>query len=310
MATVYLAEDLCRLSGDLPLPGDFPPALRWGPLWSPAVIGMPRQQTGVAEEGDQDRARGKTPDVRRMVETAAHLVDHVLPVRQWVLSVPKRIRPFLHHNPTIAGAVLHIFVRAIRTRLRQASPGAGPDAQIGSISFLHRFGSFLYAHFHFHVCVIDGVFCEDPKGSVQFYEATHLTVSDWDQLQQTVRHRVLRYLHGAPPEGGSRLARTTLTLLCPSSVRPRTARGYRVRYRRRRAYRLSSSPSRTGWRHRSVAHRLRVELRLPSAILACLGGGHCSVVYISTPRLDQSSGFNPADPEPVPEYAFDQSLPD
>ena len=136
-----------------------------------------------------------------MVETAAHLVDHVLPplpVRQWVLSVPKRIRPFLHHNPTIAGAVLHIFLRAIRTRLRQASPGAGPDAQIGSISFLHRFGSSLNAHFHFHVCVIDGVFCEDPEGSVQFYEATHLTASDWDRLQQTVRHRVLRYFdrHG------------------------------------------------------------------------------------------------------------------
>ena len=54
-----------------------------------------------------------------MVETAAHLVDHVvppLPVRQWVLSVPKRIRPFLHHNPAIAGAVLHIFLRAIRLR--------------------------------------------------------------------------------------------------------------------------------------------------------------------------------------------------
>jgi hypothetical protein len=30
-----------------------------------------------------------------MAETAAHLVDHViapLPVRQWVLSVPKRLR--------------------------------------------------------------------------------------------------------------------------------------------------------------------------------------------------------------------------
>ena len=26
--------------------------------------------------------------------------------------------------------------------------------------------------FHFHVCVIDGVFCEDPDGSVQFSEAT------------------------------------------------------------------------------------------------------------------------------------------
>jgi len=35
-------------------------------------------------------------------------------------------------------------------------------------------------HFHFHVCVSDGVFCEDSEGSVQFHEATHLTVSDWD----------------------------------------------------------------------------------------------------------------------------------
>lgn len=32
---------------------------------------------------------------RHMVETAAHMVDHVLPrvpFRQWVLSVPKRVR--------------------------------------------------------------------------------------------------------------------------------------------------------------------------------------------------------------------------
>ena len=40
-----------------------------------------------------------------------------------------------------------------------------------------------------------GVFCEDPEGPVQFHEATHLTASDWDQLRQTVRHRMLRYFH-------------------------------------------------------------------------------------------------------------------
>ncbi len=43
------------------------------------------------------KGRGLCPscNVRRMAETAAHLVDHVippLPVRQWVLSVPKRRR--------------------------------------------------------------------------------------------------------------------------------------------------------------------------------------------------------------------------
>ncbi len=39
------------------------------------------------------------------------------------------------------------------------------------------------------------MFGEDPEGSVQFHEATHLTASDWEQLQHTVRYRVLRYFH-------------------------------------------------------------------------------------------------------------------
>ena len=37
-----------------------------------------------------------------MAETAAHPVDQVfplLPVRQWVLSVPKRLRYFLEREP-------------------------------------------------------------------------------------------------------------------------------------------------------------------------------------------------------------------
>ncbi len=161
-----------------------------------------RRRTGSS--GPQRSFMGRIPDTRGGAPSHSisgrlsaglgprpHHVLRPLPVRQWVLCVPKRIRPFLHHNPAIAGAVLRIFLRAIRTTLRDASPGAGPNAQIGAISFLHRFGSSLNAHFHFHVCVIDGVFCEDPEGSVQFHEATHLMDSDWDALQETVRHRVL-----------------------------------------------------------------------------------------------------------------------
>ncbi len=92
------------------------------------------------------KGRGVCPscNARRMVEVAAHLTDHVLPplpLRQWVLSLPKRIRPFLPHNPRLAGEVLRILLRALRTTLRRASPSAGPDAQLGAVSFLHRFGS-------------------------------------------------------------------------------------------------------------------------------------------------------------------------
>jgi hypothetical protein len=86
-----------------------------------------------------------------MMQVAAHLTDHVLPplpVRQWVLSLPKRIRPFLPHDPRLAGAVLRVLLRAIRTTLRRASPSAPADAQLGAVSFLHRFGSALNPHSH------------------------------------------------------------------------------------------------------------------------------------------------------------------
>ena len=81
--------------------------------------------------------RGVCPscNTRRMAEVAAHITDHVLPhlpVRQWVLSVPKRLRPFLESNTDIAGAVLRIFVRAVRSNLCRASPDAPRVAQPGS----------------------------------------------------------------------------------------------------------------------------------------------------------------------------------
>ncbi len=143
------------------------------------------------------KGRGVCPscNARRMVEVAAHLTDHVLPplpVRQWVLSLPKRIRPFLPHNPGLAGAVLHVLLRVLRTTLQRASPGAGPNAQLGAVSFLHRFGSALNPHFHFHVVVLDGLFSEEPDGSVTFHEATHLSAHDAHRLQRTLQRRVLR----------------------------------------------------------------------------------------------------------------------
>ena len=70
------------------------------------------------------KGRGLCPscNARRMAETAAHLVDHVippLPVRQWVLSVPKRLRWYLEREPQAVSAVLHILLRVIEAHLRQ-----------------------------------------------------------------------------------------------------------------------------------------------------------------------------------------------
>ncbi len=131
-------------------------------------------------------------------KTAAHLVDHVfppLPVRQWVLSLPKRLRYFLQRKPAAVNAVLHIFLRTIEAALRAHSPGAGPRARLGAASFLHRFGSALNPHMHFHCCVFDGLFEAEPDsdGQVRFSEAVGLSAQAVAAVQAQVRRRVLRW---------------------------------------------------------------------------------------------------------------------
>ena len=67
------------------------------------------------------KGRGVCPscNTRRMVETAAHLTDHVfprLPVRQWVLSVPKRLRKFMQRDEAVLTMVLRKLPRCGQCR--------------------------------------------------------------------------------------------------------------------------------------------------------------------------------------------------
>jgi hypothetical protein len=103
-----------------------------------------------------------------MTQTAAQLADHVIPpvpVRQWVISVPKRLRGMMADRPQAVAALTKIFLDEIERLLLAVSVGT-PDAdmsraahpRLGGISFLHRFGSALNHHVHLHACVTDGVF--------------------------------------------------------------------------------------------------------------------------------------------------------
>ena len=79
-----------------------------------------------------------------------------------MLSVPKRLRYFMRRDGTVLGMVLRIFLRVIEQSLRQHCPDAAQvdkaARHIGAVAFIHRFGSSLKEHVHFHVCVVDGVF--------------------------------------------------------------------------------------------------------------------------------------------------------
>ena len=135
-----------------------------------------------------------------MAETAAHLVDHVippLPVRQWVLSVPKRLRWYLEREPRAVSAVLHILLRVIEAHLCRSSD-ASWQARFGTVSFIHRFGASLNQHIHDHCCVIDGVFepVEETGAapqSARFRPAASLTPEALAAIAEQVRVRVLRW---------------------------------------------------------------------------------------------------------------------
>ena len=157
------------------------------------------------------KGRGVCPscNTRRMVATAAHLTDHVLPrlpVRQWVLAVPKRLRYFLHRDADLQGAALRVFLRVVEQQLRAHSPGAGLAARLGAVAFIHRFGSTLNPHLHFHCVVIDGVFDAAAAGGVLFHAASGLDANTIAAVQECVRRRLLRvFVHrGLLPEDAAR----------------------------------------------------------------------------------------------------------
>ena len=141
------------------------------------------------------KGRGVCPscNTRRMAETAAHLVDHVLPpvaLRQWVLSLPRRLRWHLHHQPGALDTALRVLLDAIERELRTRCDTAATNARGGAVAFIHRFGSALNAHTHFHVCAIDGVF--EPHGEgVCFRPAPAPSPEDIETVQAAVRRRIL-----------------------------------------------------------------------------------------------------------------------
>lgn len=121
------------------------------------------------------KTRGFCPSctTRRMAETAAHLIDNVLPpvpYRQWVLSLPRRIRFLLACNHGLLSRVLRLFVRKLGAWQRRRARQRGLcDTHTGAVTFVQRFGSLLNLNCHFHTLVPDGVFVRDHNGALRFY---------------------------------------------------------------------------------------------------------------------------------------------
>lgn len=130
-----------------------------------------------------------------MCEVSAHLCDRVIPqvpVRQWVLSVPKRLRPHLAGDADLAGAVLRIVLRLIEGALRESAREAPPDeARLCAASFLHRFGSALNPHPPFHLGVTDGLFTHNDVEALTSHPAVDLDTETARSLTSSVAFSTL-----------------------------------------------------------------------------------------------------------------------
>jgi ribosomal protein S27E len=110
------------------------------------------------------KRRGICPSctARRMADTAAQLVDRVLPrapYRQWVFTVPKPLRLVVARDPTWTSWIGGLVVRAIGAWQRRVARGRGiREPLTGAVTFVQRFGGLVNLYVHFHLVVPDGIF--------------------------------------------------------------------------------------------------------------------------------------------------------
>ncbi len=191
------------------------------------------------------KKRGFCPSCsgRRMADTAARLVDDVLPrvpVRQWVLSFPYEMRYRLAYDGEWVSKVLAVFLRVVGGWYRRQAQAMGHgNARWGSVTFVQRFGSSLNLNPHVHVLMLDGVYVDGEEAPV-FVAAPPLSDSDVQQIVQTSARRIIRLCtkRGLRDDtAADRLAdeEPVLAALTAASVRGTVATGERAGQRLRRA---------------------------------------------------------------------------
>ncbi|MEI6129781.1 MAG: transposase zinc-binding domain-containing protein, partial [Planctomycetota bacterium] len=191
------------------------------------------------------KGRGFCPScgTRRMVDTAAWLVDRVIPevpVRQWVLSLPYRVRHVCAYDAGACAAVRRILLRAVSGYYERRARRLGKSRpRAGAVAFVQRFDSALRVNLHYHVLWTDGVFAHElGAGRVEFCEHGEVTDVDVALLVAVIRDRVLRYLRrlGKLPIAGEEAATDDaadggaelLVELAAASVQGRAALGERA----------------------------------------------------------------------------------
>jgi hypothetical protein len=145
------------------------------------------------------KRRGFCPScgARRMSQTAAHLVDHVIPhvpVRQWVLSLPIPLRLLLAAQPELVTPVLQVVQRVVTRHLLDAAGLKADEGHGGAVTLIQRFGSAANLNIHLHCLLLDGVYRRGADGVPQFVEVGSPTDDEVHELLQIIIARLMKLL--------------------------------------------------------------------------------------------------------------------
>ena len=168
-----------------------------------------------------------------MADTAAHLVDRVLPevpIRQWVLTLPYPLRYRCAWNARLTSEVLRCFLRAVfADQRRRAKRDLGIRRGLcGSVTFIQRFGSALNLTPHFHTLVLDGVYPGTASAPGPFAPLPPPETEDVARVLAGTARRILRQLErkGITMEEDSLADDDPLmAMLGAASIRSRIATG-------------------------------------------------------------------------------------
>jgi hypothetical protein len=118
-------------------------------------------------------------------EQVRHEIVYPVPHRQYVLTIPKRLRCYFRNDARQLGqlclAARDSLKRFLRTQLGL------PDGQVGMILVIHTFGEYLGWHPHLHILCADGLF--HKSGLFQCMRPV-----DLKELELLFRDRALKFL--------------------------------------------------------------------------------------------------------------------
>jgi Transposase zinc-binding domain/Putative transposase len=153
------------------------------------------------------KGRGFCPSClgRKMAQTAAHLIDEVLPevaLRQWVLTFPFAWRKRLGYDGALLSALTGIFVKTVLAFYKKHT---GRKAAGGAVISVQRTSSDLKLNPHLHAVFLDGAYlpqksdadaAEDASASesLTFSGLGHLSSREVAGVLATSLKRMAKYL--------------------------------------------------------------------------------------------------------------------